>query len=413
VALLALVQHPSVPRLLAQGFYKHPSGTTHPFLVMQWVQGPSLYDWARQHSATSRQVLRALSQLARALHATHSASALHRDVKGDNVLVRRSDSRAMLMDFGAGHYQAAARVTWQPLPMGTPAYRSPEAGLFFIRSVRTPEAHYPAQPADDVFALGVTAYRLVTGQYPPAAEPLLDEAGSWYMEDARVQPPRELSPRLEPRLSALILRMLSLSPAARGTADELADSLDASANSAGPEADLPLFHSAPEPHQVPSPLHSERLRARGPNKWVPRLALALAAVSLLLGVWRAVSARLEHLHTSPPVASRAARPDAGTTDLGDTASVSPLASVQPPTQQPIAQDLPPKPLPGQIRPDAKGQCPEPEQMAFNGGCWVEHLPTNVETCEQNGYVFMQDRCYAPALLPRRKPQPTSNPQEPR
>jgi hypothetical protein len=80
--------------------------------------------------------------------------------------------------------------------------------------------------------------------------------------------------------------------------------------------------------------------------------------------------------------------------------------------QPIAQDLPPKPLPGQVLPDARGQCPEREQVALNGGCWVETRIADPETCGRNGYVFIRGKCYGPALTPRRKPQPTSNPQDP-
>ena len=140
VALLSLVLHPGVPRLRGHGFFKHPSGTTHPYLVMDWVGGLPLYDWARQSNPSSRQVLQLLAQLARVLEATHAACALHRDVKGENVLVRRADGHALLMDFGSSHYQGAARLTWQAPPPGTPAYRSPEAAVFWRRSVGEPHA---------------------------------------------------------------------------------------------------------------------------------------------------------------------------------------------------------------------------------------------------------------------------------
>src|SRR5262245_3279136 len=162
VGLLSLLRHPSIPRLLGQGFRQDGAGMFFPFIVMEWIEGPTLYEWAREQVPTSRQVLRVLAHLARALEVTHACRAVHRDVKGDNVRVRRAEERAVLMDFGAGHYQSAARLTWQSLPPGTPAYQSPEASLFERRSGQAPGAYYVAGPADDVYALGVTAYRLVT-----------------------------------------------------------------------------------------------------------------------------------------------------------------------------------------------------------------------------------------------------------
>ena len=44
VALLALVQHQSVPRLLGHGFWRSPQGTFLPFIVMEWIDGTPLYE---------------------------------------------------------------------------------------------------------------------------------------------------------------------------------------------------------------------------------------------------------------------------------------------------------------------------------------------------------------------------------
>ena len=79
-----------------------------------------------------RLLKRVLAQLARALEALHAEGAVHRDVKGDNVLVRLLDRRAMLTDFGSCHFQGAERLTWQSLPPVTPAYLSPQAALFYL-----------------------------------------------------------------------------------------------------------------------------------------------------------------------------------------------------------------------------------------------------------------------------------------
>ncbi|MBN1204174.1 MAG: protein kinase, partial [Myxococcaceae bacterium] len=142
VELLSCVRHPSVPRLWEHGEWQHPGGARYPFLVMDWVQGSPLYDWARQHNPSSQQVLRLLAQLASALRALHAQGCLHRDLKGDNVLVRHSDCRALLTDFGSGRFPDAPTLTPDLLPPGTPAYRSPEAWLFSLHFFRDPNARY-------------------------------------------------------------------------------------------------------------------------------------------------------------------------------------------------------------------------------------------------------------------------------
>jgi hypothetical protein len=100
---------------------------------MQLVDGVPLYEWAARRNPSEAQVAGLLAHVARALEATHGVGGLHRDVKGDNVLVRGADSWAFLTDFGAGHFRGAATLTSKLLPPGTPVYRSPEA-LAFVRA---------------------------------------------------------------------------------------------------------------------------------------------------------------------------------------------------------------------------------------------------------------------------------------
>jgi serine/threonine protein kinase len=166
VQVLSRLQHPAVPRLLDHGVLRLPSGAEHPYLVMDWIEGLPLYSWAELHSPSSPQLFRLLAQLARALAATHAALAVHRDVKGDNILVRLSDGQPFLIDFGSAHFQGASRLTWQSLHPFTPAYLSPAAWLALINSEHSPDSHYQATPADDLYALGVTAYHLLMGKHP-------------------------------------------------------------------------------------------------------------------------------------------------------------------------------------------------------------------------------------------------------
>jgi len=384
VELLSRLNHPSIPRLLDRGGPHPPTGDEHPFFVMEWMHGTPLYAWAQEHSPSGPQLCRLLAQLARALEAVHAAGAVHRDVKGDNVLVRLSDRRAVLIDFGSCHFAGAQRLTWQPLPPVTPAYLSPQAMLFYLRSQGQPDGYYPPSPADDLYALGVIAYRLVMGQYPACIEARQDEHGTWQGTSPDFRPLLESNPRLEPPLREVILQLLSAAAEQRGTAGQVAQALEAAA---GEEE---------QPERVVPP---GRARA-----WKPWLTLAAAAACT---VW---------LWNSKWVlrAFNAQAPDSGTVAVGDTSPTGPQAATPPSEEnRPLAQEPLPQPRPGQARPDEKGRCPGHKHVPINGGCWAEQLPMSAEECVENGYVPFRGKCYLPAPAPPKKPGPTSNPGEAR
>ncbi len=60
VELLSRSHHPHIPHLVDHGEWQHPSGTLHPYVVMEWVDGVPLYDWARLYHPNSQQMLRLL-----------------------------------------------------------------------------------------------------------------------------------------------------------------------------------------------------------------------------------------------------------------------------------------------------------------------------------------------------------------
>jgi serine/threonine protein kinase len=392
VELLSRLSHPSIPRLLDPGGLSPPWGNEYPFFVMEWVQGPPLYAWAEQHAPSSRQLCRVLAQLARALQAVHAAGAVHRDVKGDNVLVRLSDRLAVLIDFGSCHFAGAQRLTWHSLPPMTPEYLSPQAMLFYLHSQSQPDGYYPPSPADDLYALGVTAYRLVMGQYPARGEARQDEQGLWQVPSPDIRPLLESNPQVEPTLREVIVRLLSAEPEARGTAAQAAQALEAAAGGEErPEGAKPA------------------VRARA---WKPWLALAAAgACAVFLWHSRPVRPPPGPMSGNTPGASDSQAPEADTAAVGDTAPTAPGASTSPPTEKkPVAQEPLPEPRPGQLRPDKKGRCPGRKQVPINGGCWFDVSPAmDAQTCAENGYVLFQGKCFVPANAPSEKPQPTSSP----
>jgi hypothetical protein len=453
--LLRSIRHPSVPQLLDSGSWRHPNGFSYPFLVMEWVEGEPLYEWASRRNPSQRQVLRLLAQTARALQATHAAGGVHRDVKGDNVLVRPADGRLFLMDFGAGHYEGAERLTSSPLPPGTPAYRSPEAWAHGRRLGPRPLGLYVAGPADDVFALGVMAYRLVTDEYPPFTDASMEEGRCWQPGGSGPLPPREVNPRVGAILDAVIRRMLPLKPEERGTPEELAQEMERRADQAGPEVGEELFEwETLNPAEWPAEdvADAEHLghRARRRDKdggrvaaeadaarraehqqsrsltraearvkhGVPRertlarpLWLAVVVMGVALVLW---PREREPESTAAPFTGGQGSPaeerrDGGVTYVGDTALTSTHAFVQTPSGKGVALEVPPRPLPGQLRPDGNGRC-QKGLVAINGGCWKAGV--DLDDCKRDGspYYVYKAICYVPIFPPAR--EPTSAPVEP-
>jgi serine/threonine protein kinase len=164
----------------------------------------------------------------------------------------------------------------------------------YLRLFHYPDSYYPPSPADDLYALGVTAYRLAMGQYPPPWEARRDEQGVWRVTSPDFGPVLESNPWVEPRLREVIVRLLSEVPEARGTAGQVAETLEAAANESVPWSPVEAQPAAEvPPPDVPAPESgSKRPRRASPpmqeSAWELWLALAAAgAVAVLLAalVW--------------------------------------------------------------------------------------------------------------------------------
>jgi serine/threonine protein kinase len=210
VILLMQAAHPNVVGVLGYGRWKHPKGGIL-YVVLQWVEGATLLEWACKANPSLRQVVRLAQKLGLALQAAHEKGVMHRDVKPDNVLVQEADGEPFLADFGLGETERSTPLTWGGLPPGTRHYLSPEALAFSQRGGTRP---YRFQPADDWYALGVTLYQLLTEVLPfPDGQ-----GGAAYEEEAlrrRPVPPHLLNPRVPVALSQVVMRLLAKSPKRR------------------------------------------------------------------------------------------------------------------------------------------------------------------------------------------------------
>ncbi|ADO70759.1 serine/threonine protein kinase [Stigmatella aurantiaca] len=379
--LLSRLSHPHVPRLRDQGLWKPPGGKAYPYLVMEWVEGVTLYEWAAAHSLTSRQVLRLLAQVARALEATHAVEGVHRDVKGGNILVR-SDASVVLMDFGSGHYRGAPPLTHPPPLPGTAQYRSPESLRFQWEWRHDSTAHYSAQAADDVYALGMTAYRLVTGRYPPSASRIEEGPKGPRLLQTELIPPGEWAISC-PELEAIIQQMVSLDPSVRGSAGEVARVMERAARKAGRRADAPI---TPRPSQEQN---SQRTRAGAFSLTRWRAAGFAAALGALLvtGVWWTSQRQ-------PSVAAQDAQEGAASGLADEALPPTEDGGIPAPKPEGIALEMPRKPFAGQSRPP----CEKPE-VEIHGGCWGR-LSDVAPPCNNRSYAW-KDGCYWPILEPPR------------
>jgi predicted Ser/Thr protein kinase len=384
VELLSRLNHPHVPRLLDSGTWTSPEGTSLPFLVMEWVEGVSLYEWATPHKLTSRLALKVVAQIARAVAATHEQEGVHRDVKGDNVLVTE-EGRAVLTDFGSASYRGARVLTHPRAPVGTPKYWSPEAQMFQYRFGRHASARYEAGPADDVYALGVMAYRLVTGEYPPEALIWEDEGVMPRLNSSKYIHP-EAVVTVCPELAALIRQMLSEWPANRGSAAEVAQALENAEKTAGRKANRPI---------TPVRVRAAAERAASAVSWRRGAAWTGWGTAAALGI--ALAAVLWGPKHGEPEAQTAqearGKREEDTAALAGAALTQRQSSRMPePEQGGFGREMPTKPFPTQRRPP----CAKNE-VEIHGGCWIRQ-PETSPPCV-NGYFAWKSACYWPVLVP--------------
>jgi serine/threonine-protein kinase len=236
-ALLRLESEGVAP-LLGHGYWP-AAAPRFLFLVTRYVPGRTVSAWAREHNPHALEVTDQALGLTRALGEVHAAGVVHRDVKGTNVMVHEPGGGVVLVDFGSAGPEG---VCTRSLPPGTPHYRSPEA-LRFLREGGRGEG-YRATHQDDLWALGVLLYWLLTGSWP--FEPAEPEAAL----HGTPEPPHERNPRVPRALSEVCMRLLAPRPEARfPDARAVGAALEAARAGADANWEVPLCESH-GPHTV-------------------------------------------------------------------------------------------------------------------------------------------------------------------
>ncbi|HEX3895348.1 MAG TPA: serine/threonine-protein kinase [Rudaea sp.] len=149
--LLASLDHPNIARLIDAGV----SEGRIPYLVMEYVDGVPITDYADAAQLDIRARLRLVIDVCHAVEAAHRLLIVHRDIKPSNILVSR-DGQVKLLDFGiAKLVEDDARLATATRGIFTPEYAAPEQ--LGGGSITT---------ATDVFGLGVLLYELLSGHRP-------------------------------------------------------------------------------------------------------------------------------------------------------------------------------------------------------------------------------------------------------
>jgi serine/threonine-protein kinase len=226
-------EHPNVCPILAFG---HTDDNVL-YLVMPFLVGETLSDYElRTRVVPLRDGVRILAQVCRGLQHAHDLGVIHRDLKPENVMLVRDEGqrstvdgrpstvdsrplpRAVVMDFGLAKRRRASaevvKLTQTGIVLGTPEFMSPEQ----IRG-------RPLDGRSDIYAVGVLAFELFTGQLPFVGK----DAQETMMARLRGLPRRlrELRPDLPARLETVVARALELAPEDRyQSMDDLAIALE-------------------------------------------------------------------------------------------------------------------------------------------------------------------------------------------
>ena len=184
------------------------------YIITEFVQGETLTSLLHQRGKLPSEVAAVIGRsLATALAYAHREGILHRDLKTDNVMLRR-DGTVKLMDFGIARFLDESQVTMTGALVGSPAFMSPEQARESDLDQRS-----------DLFALGTLLFYLVTGHLPFAgSNPSLILKNVIEGNRPNVS---ELSPTMSARLADIIERLMATSPDDRfNSAEEVVAALD-------------------------------------------------------------------------------------------------------------------------------------------------------------------------------------------
>jgi serine/threonine protein kinase len=298
IEALSRIEHPGVVSALDAG--QLPDGRM--YFVMEYIPGKTLRSVMQPQGVEPKRAADLLRKIAQALDAAHEKAVIHRDLKPANIMLQTAgrEEYIKIIDFGiATVLGTAAANLKQTKSIGTLPYMSPEQ--MYGRPIA----------ASDIFALGVIAFEMVTGQLPFNADTTAQQIE---LQRAGVgEKLRELRLRLPEAAGAAILKAIDFEASNRfRTAREFSEAFDralAESDTADP------FHTTPVPPALPQP--AELTQPPGPRrKWLAFIAGFIVTILVAVAVgtiafFRLAPAPVIERTTANPAPSPTAAPERG------------------------------------------------------------------------------------------------------
>ena len=259
------MKHPGIVRVID---VFEENGTA--YYAMEYIDGQSLSDVVKKRSKLPEaEAVGYIRQVAEALKYVHSLNRLHLDIKPGNIMLGK-DGKAVLIDFGASkHYDAeTGENTSTLLGINTKGYAPVEQVNQSFKSF---------SPATDIYALGATLYKLLTGITPPPSTQL-------HSEEASLEPlPSIISPATRKAVeSAMQLLRKNRPQTVEAWMDMLVDEEKTNVDVVVPE---PTQRPRPNPQPAPQPVSKPKPARLSGWKWIIS-GVAAAAIIISVAIWQ-------------------------------------------------------------------------------------------------------------------------------
>lgn len=165
------------------------------FLVMEFVEGPSLLELLRDGPIPSDVVAVLAMQLAAGLDHAHFNRVIHRDLKPANVMITKT-GEVKLMDFGIAKDESVDSLTKEGIAIGTPSYMSPEQ-----------VTGQKVDPRTDIFSLGVVMYEMLSGEKPFVGKTTGEVFSK--IRDGKFKPIAKAAPRTPKALQDIVRKAMA------------------------------------------------------------------------------------------------------------------------------------------------------------------------------------------------------------